>query len=116
MPLNEGDTSTPVATPSPSPTLVLQPTFQSIRDGIFALRCAKCHAEGGSHDDIAIFDLQTLTGADGWVVPYSPEKSELYQDLLKKDKGRMPPTKAGPPLLPEQIETIRTWIVNGAKD
>ncbi len=117
MPLNEDETSSqPVPAPPP-----LAPTFQSIRTQIFESRCIKCHGPGGSHDDIDIFDQTLLTGRDGWVVPFDPDKSELYQDLIKTGKGRMPPlAKPGnppvPPLTAEQIQTVRTWILNGAKD
>jgi hypothetical protein len=113
MPLNAGESGEPV------PTVV--PTFQSIRSNIFETRCIRCHGPGASHDDINIYDLSTLTGAKGWVVAYDPEKSELFQDITKTGKGRMPPiAKPGKPavdpLTPEQIDVIRTWILNGAKD
>jgi mono/diheme cytochrome c family protein len=113
MPLNQGEASEPLP--------ALSPTFQSIRANIFETRCLRCHGPGESHDDINIFDQSTVTGAKGWVVPFDPEKSELYQDITKTTKGRMPPiAKPGKPtvdpLTPEQIDTIRTWILNGAND
>jgi uncharacterized membrane protein len=113
MPLNEGEAAEPVP--------ALAPNFQSIRTQIFETRCLRCHGAGESHDDINIFDQSILTGTKGWVVPFDPEKSELYQDIIKTGKGRMPPiAKPGKPvvdpLTPEQIDTIRTWILNGAKD
>lgn len=112
MPLNAGEGSQPIPPPAP-----LEPTFQSIRDNVFTARCIVCHGPGGSHKKINIFDEALLTSSDGWVVPYDPDKSELYQDLIKPAKGRMPPAKNGAaPLSQEQIDTIRTWILNGAKD
>lgn len=112
MPLEAGTESQPI--PPPAPVL---PTFASIRDNIFVARCVSCHGPEGKKKDINIFNEALLTSSDGWVVPYDPDKSELYKDLLKTGRGRMPPAKDGaPPLTPEQIDTIRTWILNGAKD
>jgi mono/diheme cytochrome c family protein len=107
-PLNPGDG----AAQAP----VLEPNFESIRDLVFTPRCAKCHAPGEKHDDIAIFDYATLIGPDGWVTPGDPANSDLFEDLIKPSKGRMPPVKAGPALTSEQIEVIRTWIINGAPE
>jgi mono/diheme cytochrome c family protein len=108
MPLNPGEASAPLPT--------IEPTFVSIRDNVFSPHCVKCHGQGADHDDIDIFNLDTLTGPKGWVVPSDPDKSELYQDLIKTGKGRMPPLKTGPGLPADQIDVIRTWILNGAKD
>ena len=47
------------------------------------------------------------------VIPGKPEQSELYKRLITDDEeDRMPPDDA--PLSPQEIDTIRRWISEGA--
>src|SRR5262249_34665832 len=50
------------------------------------------------------------------LVPGKPEQSALYLRLTEKDaRKRMPPAKSGKSITPEQVETLRRWIEQGAK-
>src|SRR4051812_30659683 len=50
------------------------------------------------------------------LVPGKPGQSELYRRITEADrKKQMPPAKFGKALTPQQVETIRRWIAQGAK-
>ncbi len=50
------------------------------------------------------------------IVPGKPEQSSLIARLLSTDPDVvMPPPKANKPLKPEQIETLRRWVAEGAQ-
>ena len=50
------------------------------------------------------------------IVPGQPAKSELFRRITTSDADdRMPPTKAGRQLTPQQVELVRRWIEQGAK-
>src|SRR5579863_3243343 len=50
------------------------------------------------------------------IVPGKPERSVVIKRLLSKDPDEvMPPPASHRQLKPEQIETIRRWVVEGAK-
>ncbi len=88
---------------------------------IFAMRCAKCHTDGGltgpppegyrltSHaETLAPFDRAR-------VVPGNPGASELMRRVRGQALPRMP--HDGPPWLDEtEINLIERWIADGARD
>jgi hypothetical protein len=67
-------------------------------------------AKGG----IKILHHRLLISVRKVVVPGHPEESELFGLLQADDEARMPPRPAKR-LSPEQIDTIRAWILEGAK-
>jgi hypothetical protein len=83
--------------------------------------CSRCH---GPDDKSRAVDLR-LDTRDGLfsqrddgplIVPGQPEKSLLWLRLTHADPvQRMPPADSGRPLSPAQLETVRQWIVNGAR-
>ncbi len=85
---------------------------------IFETSCVStgCHATGGIDPiltaDKAFESLQEGIGHDGnpFIDVESPDESALMEEL---DSGKMPPGGNLPQL---DIETIRTWMAEGAKD
>jgi mono/diheme cytochrome c family protein len=81
---------------------------------LFQAKCSKCHGEKTQKADL---DLSTAAGLlkggeSGRVIePGKPDKSLLYEKI---HSGEMPPKKE-PRLTESEIETIRRWIVAGAK-
>jgi len=50
------------------------------------------------------------------IVPGKPDASEVYKRLITHDADDlMPPKKSGKTLKPEQVETFRRWIAEGAE-
>ena len=50
------------------------------------------------------------------IVPGKPEESEVYKRLITHDADDlMPPKKSGKTLKPEQIDSFRRWIAEGAE-
>ncbi|MFO0958744.1 MAG: PSD1 and planctomycete cytochrome C domain-containing protein [Isosphaeraceae bacterium] len=63
--------------------------------------------------DGAIAELKSGTKA---IVPGEPDESELLERLATDDASlKMPPPKTGKSLKPEQVETLRRWIAEGAE-
>jgi len=82
--------------------------------------CFACHgpdAESRKADlrlDIKEGAFADLSGYQA-IVPGDPDDSELYLRISEESKSmRMPPQRAERQLTPEEIETIRLWIEQGA--
>jgi hypothetical protein len=84
---------------------------------IFPLIQSTC-AMGGCHDNITReedVDLTTYSKIAEHVIPGNALKSELYKEIIRTDEDRMPP----PPMAPwttDQINKLKTWINQGAKN
>ena len=94
--------------------LDVQPILQS--------RCFECHGPGGQGYEASGLDLTTYKGLmkgtkhGAIVVPGDPFTS----NLIVLVEGRASPTVRMPhnqrPLLKQQIEILRLWVKQGAKD
>lgn len=96
------------------------PTVEFQRDvrPILAQHCFKCHGPGSQEADLRLDQreaaLRELPTGQRAVAAGAPQESELLARVAASDaEQRMPPE--GPPLAPEQIETLRQWIAAGAK-
>jgi|GEM_PF-5256533 len=103
----------------------VQPTFADIDKRIFQTHCMDCHEPGTKTGKGDPLTKDGLVGADGSVKAGDPDHSDLIAALeltgpppTDPDALRpMPPAKKGYVRLPqEQIDVIRLWIKNGAKD
>ncbi len=104
----------PPATPSPTP---LEATFASIKAVIFAQKCLTCHSQSGSAERIPLSTINDLIDSPReLVIPGNPDESGLVIAIGRQDGKRMPPPRTATPLTGEQIQIIRDWIKNGAKD
>jgi len=72
--------------------------------------CVECHSARKRKAD---YDVSTHAAALEGVVPGKPESSDLYMSLLGKGRKKMPPKG---PLPAAQIEMVRKWIADGAKN
>ena len=83
--------------------------------------CFQCHGPDAKQRkaDLRLDnESQVFERRDGHhgLVPGDPAKSELFQRLTATGEDeRMPPPSSGKKLTPQQIETIRRWIEQGAK-
>ena len=97
-------------------------TFAQVQTTIFDVSCALsgCHGDsawpnlsaGRAYDNIV--DVESSRGL-ALVDSDDPDNSYLYRKLLADADiagVRMPP--GGPYLTPDALETVRTWIENGA--
>jgi hypothetical protein len=88
---------------------------------ILSENCLSCHGQDEGHRK-ADLRLDTQEGArrvkDGVaaVVPGKPEASELLKRIVTTDADElMPPPKSHKPRLkPEEVDTLRRWISEGA--
>jgi hypothetical protein len=100
-------------TPAPPPLAVDSLAAQA--KAILHRHCYECHKYDEAKGGIKIMNHRLLVTIRKVVIPGEPEHSELFQLLTTTDKTlRMPPPGEGAPLTPEEIETIRRWIAEGA--
>jgi hypothetical protein len=89
--------------------------------------CVMCHLPGGAQGGLSLYPdaWSALVGIPSkqsplaQVEPGSPDKSYLYIKLIDTGEsaggsGQLMPIQQ-PPLAPDQIEAIRLWIEQGAK-
>ena len=81
---------------------------------IFRTRCAECHGPARQEAGINLLDTATYVGADGFVVPGDIDQSTLFDVLTTSDEDRRMPQSPLPALRPDEVETIRQWIAQGA--
>jgi hypothetical protein len=105
-----------------SPPKKLEVNFGRDVRPILSQHCFKCHGPDASKAAAGLrldsFEGATTHLGDGAaIVPKSPEKSRLLAKVSESDPNlRMPPPDAGvPPLTPDQIVILRTWISEGAR-
>ncbi|MCP5113167.1 MAG: hypothetical protein GY953_20240, partial [bacterium] len=88
---------------------------------ILSDKCFTCH---GPDSQTRMVKLRLDTregvfadrGGERIIIPGDPSASRLYQRVSHEQAAlRMPPRGAGEPMTPEQIETIRQWIEQGAR-
>ncbi len=95
--------------------------FQTDVRPLLADKCFQCHGPDPA-TRLAGLRLDRKEGLMGErpagtpVVPGDPKSSLLYQRVVHSDPAmRMPPEYSHKSLLPEEIETIRDWIEEGAE-
>ena len=108
--------------------LVLQadPTLSFNRDirPILSAYCLECHGpdgqqrKGGGKQGLRLDTLQGATedlGGVSAVIPGDADASLMIQRILTKDADdRMPPIEHGKSLSLDQVESLKTWINQGA--
>jgi len=86
---------------------------------VLSSTCFTCHGpdEHTRQADLRLDrkdDALADRGGYAAVVAGNPEESELVARITADDDSRMPPLDAPRQLTPEQIETLRQWIAEGA--
>ncbi|CAA7600070.1 Cytochrome c family profile [Acididesulfobacillus acetoxydans] len=89
--------------------VVVHPGFKENVEPIFQSKCITCHGTSGGYG----LDNYTAVMKKN-VVPGNPDQSKLIRKLEGSDKPQMPIGQ--PPLTSDQIQTIRNWIKDGAKN
>ena len=89
---------------------------------ILADNCYQCHGpdsakrKAGLRLDLSEGALAKLESGHAAVVPGQPAKSRLIEVIASKDSDeRMPPSRTGKTLSPEQIALLTRWIQEGAE-
>jgi hypothetical protein len=85
---------------------------------ILSARCYACHGalqqkRGLRLDAAALIRKGGKSGPA--IVPGKSQESLLIDAITGKNRLRMPPEKEGAALTPKQVETLRTWIDQGAQ-
>ena len=88
---------------------------------ILADHCFACHGsdkrKAGLRLDQPEIATHPLKSGLTAIVPHRPDQSELIRRILSDDDAeRMPPPETDPALSRSQVETLRQWISDGARD
>ena len=96
----------------------LEPTFNSINKNILKNKCIVCHSVGKVAERVPLDSPKSMIDSPlEIVIPGNSEESGLIISTSPNARKIMPPKKSGiAPLKPEEIEIVRQWIDNGAKD
>jgi mono/diheme cytochrome c family protein len=107
------------------PTLAVEPTgeidFAREVRPILSDKCFHCHGPDPASRQadlrLDVWDnASDATGAAEMIVAGEPDASELISRITShNDELRMPPLASGKSLTPEQIETLKRWVAQGAK-
>ncbi len=77
--------------------------------------CFKCHGPGETKGDLRLDDREDALDA-GVLSPGDVAKSEIVKRLKSHDPEElMPPPESNKTLTPKQIQTLETWIAEGAE-
>ena len=82
---------------------------------IFKANCFDCHGPNGKYAHIFILQLDKMIETQ-IVIQGDPEGSELYKRISESSPSKQQMPLGKPPLEPEKIETIRSWIETGTPD
>jgi mono/diheme cytochrome c family protein len=88
---------------------------------VLAENCFHCHgpdeAERQADLRLDVWDgIADALGANAVITRTKPDESELIARITTDDPDmRMPPADSGKTLTPEQIETLRKWVAQGAE-
>lgn len=97
-----------------------EPTFNHDIRPILSANCLSCHGPDPAARKAKLrLDVRedAMADRDGHavIVPGQPDAGHIMQRILSKDPDMvMPPPASKKSLTPKQIETLRTWIANGA--
>ncbi|HEX3015957.1 MAG TPA: cytochrome b N-terminal domain-containing protein [Desulfobacteria bacterium] len=97
--------------PKPLPnTVVLHPSYTQNIAPIFQSKCISCHSSSSGN-----YALDSYAGVVKQnVVPGNPDGSKLILKLEGKDQPQMPLGQN--PLSKDQIQTIKNWVQDGARN
>ena len=84
---------------------------------ILSDHCFSCHGPDANHREADLrLDVREAAVASRAIVPNQPTESELIARILSDDpEKRMPPESAHKPLSPQQVETLKRWVEQGAE-
>jgi len=99
-------------------------SFKEQIQPILTSHCARCHGSDVARGKIVMTSYasfmtsHTVSGKEPLVIPGNPYQSRLYiLCSTNQPHFRMPPdTSAVTPLPPEELDLLRHWITDGAKD
>jgi cytochrome c553 len=74
-----------------------------------------CHSAASASDGVVLTSYASVMNTAD-VRPGQPGNSDLYEVLVENDLDDRMPRPPAPPLNAEQINLIRSWILQGAKD
>lgn len=110
----------PLPTASPAPQEPLISTFSSIKKRVFDVRCISCHSGLTPKGDLSLESLKDLLKSGREPLKMEdegdPSSSGLGIAISRQDEKRMPPPSTGVPLSQMEIEVIKKWIKDGARE
>jgi WD40 repeat protein/mono/diheme cytochrome c family protein len=106
---------------APKPAEKKEPVsyYKQIRP-IFQAQCQGCHQPAKAKGDFVMTDVAKLlgTGESGKkaIVPGKPDASYLLAQIIPAADGKAEMPRNAPPMAAMEIDLVRKWIAEGAKD
>jgi uncharacterized membrane protein len=99
---------------APHPERPVAVSFAEQIQPIFEARCVECHGEESTELGLRLDSYEgVMAGSDyGTIVEVGDAAGSLIIDMI--ESGDMP--EDGDPVLPEELELIKTWISEGAEN
>ena len=98
----------------PTPSAVPYSALAAKTKAIFQQHCYECHNSKVAEMGIKIMHHRLLITVRKEVVPGNLEKSPLYTLITAPDDAKRMPPAEYERLSPEEVDTIRQWILEGA--
>ncbi|MBM4072924.1 MAG: hypothetical protein FJ271_28950 [Planctomycetes bacterium] len=98
----------------PTPPVVTRSELAAEAKAILQQHCYKCHKYDVAKGGIKILDHRRLVNDRKVVIPFRPDDSKLYQDLMSEDEDKVMPKPPEPRVPAREIAVIRRWIAEGA--
>jgi mono/diheme cytochrome c family protein len=98
----------------PTPPVVAYSALAAKTRDIFQERCYECHRYDVARGGIKILHHRLLVTVRKVIVPGRPEESDLFRLITSDDDDRQMPPAPAERLPPEEVDTIRQWIRDGA--
>jgi uncharacterized membrane protein len=102
----------------PTKPIVLLPTFASIKENIISKKCLSCHNPNGDAERVPLDTVEAMINSPlDIIIPSNADESGFIIVIKEGARGKMPPPRSGiKSVSAEEIEIIKEWINNGAKD
>jgi hypothetical protein len=106
----------PAATAPPAASRPARVDYNYHVRPILADRCFLCHGPDSKARKAGLrLDLRQSALDKGAIVPGKPGDSELVRRISAADHTHMPPRKSNLSLRPDEIDTLRRWVEQGAE-
>ncbi len=110
----------PVVSPNQPKKLGEMEVYHDLIVPVMEAKCWLCHNESKIKGELRMdtFALLLAGGESGResIIPGNPDESELFYRMVTDDEDEIMPPEGKDPMTPSEIQIVKWWIQNGAKE